>query len=94
MFDVQSLFFFLTIIHLIIKKWYQSEPIYTAEQNTVTEILEDSVTMLKTEDLYVYLAQNFNGGRHFLLTDFLIFLFLCGSLEHKAKKKLSSLCTL
>ena len=92
MFKVIS--FFLTIIHLIIKKWYQSEPLYTAEQNTellyVMEIPEDSVTMLKTEDLYVYLAQNFNGCRHFLLTDFLILLFLCGSLEHKAKNKLSS----
>ena len=56
----------------------------------VMEIPEDSVTTFKTEDMYVYLAQNFNGCGHFLLTDFLILLFLCGSLEHKAKNKLSS----
>jgi len=55
MFNVQSHFFFLMIIYWIINKWYQSEPLYKAEQNTevmyVMEIPEDSVTTFKTEDL-------------------------------------------
>jgi hypothetical protein len=90
MFNIQTHLFFLKIIHLIIKQWYQSEPLYMAEQHTevlyITEILEVSVTTFKTENLCVYLAQHFNWCRHFLLTDFLILLFLCGSLEYKAKE--------
>jgi hypothetical protein len=59
---------------------------YRTKVPYITVILEDSVTTFKTEDLNVYLAQNFNGCRHFLLTDFLILLFLCGSLKYKGKE--------